>query len=1064
MKVLIANRGEIAARIERAVMALGWTPLRVHTAEEAHMAPEGSIALPQPGVEGYLDVEGIVEAAVDAGADLVHPGYGFLSESAELAARCAERGLRFVGPDPRVLALFGDKGEARRHAVEHDVPVLEATGPRAELADVTALFEAHRDGVMIKAVSGGGGRGMRQIHDAADLAEAYARCTSEAQRAFGDGAVYAERLLAHAKHIEVQVLGDGERVIHLGERECSLQRRHQKIIECAPSPALSPAAREQLGAWARALVEPLGYRGLATVEFLVETTALADGRLDAVFIEVNPRLQVEHTVTEEVTGVDLVQAQLRVAAGESLAAIGLDADVAPAPGVFAIQSRVNAEHVVDGAVVATHGTVTDVDLPAGVRVDHGIAPGTRVDGTFDSLLAKVITRTEGDHAAACSEASRALDALRIEGVETNVALLRELLADPLVREGRAETAHVDRLLAEAAAQAAPDDDATGPVVSTMHGTVVAVAVAPGDRIGARTPLATLESMKMEHPVSAGRSGVVREVLVTAGDQVEPGRVIAVVEPAEHAEDLEESADTIDLDHVRPDLAELLERRARTRDEARPEAVAKRHARGHRTAREMVDRLLEPDTLVEYGTLAVAAQRSRRSMDDLIANTPADGIITGLGTAASPDSSRAGVPCAVLAYDYTVLAGTQGYFNHKKTDRMLQVAREQNLPVVLFAEGGGGRPGDTDTDPLMSAGLTVTTFAAMGRLSGQVPTVGVLTGRCFAGNAALLGSCDVIIATKDSNLGMAGPAMIAGGGLGSFLPEDIGPMSVQGPNGVVDVVVEDDDEAVATVQRYLSYFTDERRDDWTAPDPRRLRHVISENRKQVYDIREVIDGLVDAGSVLELRREFGTGAVTTLVRIEGRAYGLIANNPAHLGGAIDADAADKLARFLQLCDAHGLPIVSLCDTPGFMVGPETEKTATVRHFSRLFVIGSHLQVPAVTVVLRKAYGLGAQAMAAGGFAETTATFAWPTGEIGGMGLEGAVQLGYAKELAAISDEQERQRRYDELVAEQYEAGKAINGAMVLELDDVIDPAQTRQVLVATLAGAPRTGSGRFIDTW
>lgn len=612
------------------------------------------------------------------------------------------------------------------------------------------------------------------------------------------------------------------------------------------------------------------------------------------------------------------------------------------------------------------------------------------------------------------------------------------------------------------------------LIAPLDGVIVAVPLAPGARVAPQTPVVAIESMKMEHPVRAGVAGTVVDVLVAVGDRVVTGQPVARLRPGIDVDDRRDvgaaeaadrrDADAADIDRVRPDLAEVLDRVALTRDAARPNAVARRHAAGHLTARESLALLVDPDTLVEYGTFPVAAQRTRRSVDDLLANTPADGIITALGRIG-------GRECAVLAYDYTVLAGTQGYFGHRKTDRMLELARERRLPVVLFAEGGGGRPGDTDTAPVFVAGLNITTFAAMGGLSGHVPSVGILTGRCFAGNAALLGCCDVIIATAGANVGMAGPAMIEGGGLGTFRPEDIGPMEVQSSNGVVDVVVADDAAAIATARRYLSYFeapgSERETAPWQVVDQRVLRHVIGENRKQVYDIREIVTALADADSVLELRRDFGVGAVTALVRVEGRAMGLIANNPAHLGGAIDAEAADKLARFLQLCDAHGLPVVSLCDTPGFMVGPDAERTATVRHFSRLFVIGAHLRVPMITVVLRKAYGLGAQAMAGGGFTSPVATISWPTGEIGGMGLEGAVQLGFAKELDAIADPAARQERYEHLLAAHYEAGKALNAAMKHELDEVIDPADTRRWIAATLGGwspSPETPASRYIDTW
>ena len=523
-------------------------------------------------------------------------------------------------------------------------------------------------------------------------------------------------------------------------------------------------------------------------------------------------------------------------------------------------------------------------------------------------------------------------------------------------------------------------------------------------------------------------------------------------------------DRPDLDAERPDLTRVLERRDRRMDDARPEAVARRHARGQRTARENIADLVDEGSFVEYGGLAVAAQRARRSEEDLIANTPADGIVTGIGriTSAPAEDTR----CAVLAYDYTVLAGTQGYLNHKKTDRILEIAERQRLPVVLFAEGGGGRPGDTDTT--VASGLDVPTFATMGRLSGQVPTIGIAAGRCFAGNAALLGCCDVVIATRDSTIGMGGPAMIEGGGLGLYSPDEVGPIDVQSGNGVVDVVVTDEAEAVAVARRYLGYFQGVQ-PEWAAADQRTLRHVVPENRVRAYDIHAAIDALADEGSVLELRAGFARGVVTALVRIEGRPMGLIANNPRHLGGAIDTPAADKLARFLQLCDAHGLPVVSLCDTPGFMVGPDAEKQATVRHVSRLFVTAASLTVPFFTLVLRKGYGLGAQAMAAGSFHSPLFTAAWPSGEFGAMGLEGAVRLGFAKELAAQPDEAARQALFDKLVAKAYENGKALNMASYLEIDAVIDPADSRAWLLRGLNAAPRPprrdGKKRpFIDTW
>jgi acetyl-CoA carboxylase carboxyltransferase component len=463
--------------------------------------------------------------------------------------------------------------------------------------------------------------------------------------------------------------------------------------------------------------------------------------------------------------------------------------------------------------------------------------------------------------------------------------------------------------------------------------------------------------------------------------------------------------------------------------------------------------------VEYGPLVIAAQRRRRELDDLIRRTPADGLVAGIGTV---DGHRT----VVMSYDYTVLAGTQGLQNHRKKDRLFELTERLRLPLVFFTEGGGGRPGDTDGTGV--SGLDCMAFSLFAHLSGLVPLVAINSGKCFAGNAALLGCCDVVIATADSNIGMGGPAMIEGGGLGVYEPEDVGPMTVQVPNGVVDIAVADEAEAVAKAKQYLSYFHGPVA-DWACPDQRLLRTIIPENRLRTYDIRAVVDGLADTGSVLELRPHFGVGMVTALVRIEGRPLGIIANNPTHLAGAIDADGADKAARFMQLCDAFDLPLLFLCDTPGIMVGPEVEKTALVRHVSRMFVTGASLTVPFFTIVVRKGYGLGAQTMAGGSFKAPIFTVAWPTGEFGGMGLEGAVKLGYRRELDAIADPDEREAAFQEMVARMYEHGKALSTSTYFEIDDVIDPVDSRRWIVTALDSAPppapRTGKKRpCIDTW
>jgi acetyl-CoA carboxylase carboxyltransferase component len=611
-----------------------------------------------------------------------------------------------------------------------------------------------------------------------------------------------------------------------------------------------------------------------------------------------------------------------------------------------------------------------------------------------------------------------------------------------------------------------------PLCATFAGTVVRVDVAPGNTVEAGAVLVVLESMKMEHVVEAATPGRVDSVAVAPGDAVQTGDLLLTVSSASAADVVstgvrDDAATT--AGGVRPELAELRARVARTLDAGRPEATERRHGRGRRTARENVDDLCDPGSFEEYGGLVVAAQRARRSHEDLVAHTPADGLVAGIGRVNGehfgPDRAR----CAVLSYDFSVLAGTQGQMNHQKKDRLFELAARLRLPVVLFAEGGGGRPGDTDTAAV--TGLDTEAFALFARLSGVVPLVGIVSGRCFAGNAALLGCCHVVIATPDANVGMGGPAMIEGGGLGVFRPEEVGPVSVQVPNGVVDVLCEDEKEAVEVARRYLAYFQGDLC-EWVAPDQSLLRDVVPPDRRRVYDVRRVVELLADEGSVLELRPAFAPGMVTALARLDGRPIGVIANNPLHLAGAIDAPDADKAARFLQLCEAFGLPVLSLCDTPGFMVGPEAEATALVRHVSRMFVVGASLTVPYCCVVLRKGYGLGAQAMAAGSFRRPLFTVAWPTGELGGMGLEGAVRLGFRRELEAIDDPTEREAAFEAMVVRAYEHGKAINVAEHFEIDDVVDPARTRaRVLHALDSCGPRahwseTGSPRrpFVDTW
>ena len=1077
-KLLIANRGEIALRIARAAAALGLPCVAIFSEDDAsalhRLRADTAVALRGEGPATYLDRAQVIAAAKAQGCDAIHPGYGFLSENAAFARACAGAGLTFVGPSHAVLDTLGDKARARALAKGAGVPVIPGSSGETTAEEAQAFLASLPQGaaMMIKAVAGGGGRGMRAVEQGQDVAAPFARCRSEAQAAFGSGALYVERLIRGARHIEVQVAGDASGgLIHLWERDCTLQRRNQKLVEIAPAPSLDPAVRARLLEAALSVARAAGVDSLTTVEFLVEPSG------EVFFLEANPRLQVEHTVTEQVTGLDLVALQLRVAGGETLAGMGLAQDSVPTPRGVAVQLRLNLERMTaQGEALPTAGTLTAYEPAsgAGVRVDGAGYGGLVTNPNFDSLLAKLIVHST-DFPSALKLALRALSETRIEGPSTNSAFLSGLLTRGEVTDWAVDTRLIERIAGEivaalpAQARTAHAEAPEGLIAvrAPLAGKLIGWEVGPGDVVAQGIPVAVIEAMKMEHLVTAAASGRVIALSATPGSVVSDGAILATLEPLDTAGGAVSATSlAADPDHIRADLAEVLARQASLLDEARPDAVARRRKTGSRTARENLAHLFDDGDFLEFGGLALAAQRRRRTPEELRTMSPADGIITGVGQVNGHLFGEEAGRCVGLAYDYTVLAGTQGYYNHLKTDRMLELAEKWRAPVVMYTEGGGGRPGDTDTPG--GSGLTVPTFATYARLSGLVPVVGVNSGFCFAGNAAFLGCSDVVIATKASFIGMGGPAMIEGGGLGTFKPTEIGPVADQSPNGVIDLVVEDEAAATNAARQYLSYFQGART-DWTCPDQRALRAAIPQNRLRVYDIRALIQTLCDEGSVLELRRDFGAGMITALVRIEGKPFGLYANNPHHLGGAIDGEAADKASRFMQLCDAFDLPLIALCDTPGFMVGPEVERTGQVRRVSRMFVTAASMTVPLFCVVLRKGYGLGAQAMAVGSLHEPVFTIAWPTGEFGPMGLEGAVRLGFKRELDAIVDEMARKAAFDERVARMYENGKALNVAALFDIDNVIDPATTRDWLVKGLRATPapqrREGKKRpCIDTW
>ncbi|MDP7627952.1 MAG: carboxyl transferase domain-containing protein [SAR202 cluster bacterium] len=1141
-RILIANRGEIAIRVMRAATDLDISTVAVYSEDDAaslhRTMADSTSALQGNGVAAYLNIEGIIEAAKKSHCDAIHPGYGFLAENSAFARKCVENGIVFIGPDIGHLELFGDKGRAKSAAVAADVPILRGKDRPVTLEEAQEFFATLQSGsgMMIKAIAGGGGRGSRAVTDESQIENSYKRCRSEANNAFGSGDLYVEEFIDNARHIEVQILGDGNgSIAHLGERECSVQRRYQKILEIAPAPNLDGFIRDKIIDAALRLAKSVNYSNIGTFEFLVNTVA-EDPEKAFFFIETNARLQVEHTVTESVTGVDIVQAQIRLAHGDSFEDIGLNVPGLSSPHGYAIQARINMETMTkDGIVRPSGGTLKSYETPngPGVRTDGFGYAGYKTNPSFDSLLAKVITHSPGvKFDTVIQKSLRALSEFRIEGVNNNISFLTNVLRHPDFSDGTVHTRWVDQNVATLAGsdfsdspkrwiesasldsassserQASPltgtapvmvdasdplalfdydrqvkdaesKDGATrenprnpvGPdgsvgILAPIQGTIVQISVVEGGEIRIGQEFLVMEAMKMEHVIKADIAGIVKKINVMPDDIVVEGHSLIFVLETDLGEADVDTKDSVDLDYIRPDLKEAYDRHAYTLDENRPEAVAKRYGRGFRMPRENIAQLVDEGSFKEYGPLVVARQHQRHTDEELRKNTPADGLISGIGSVNGkyfpPTQSRT----MVLSYDYTVLAGTQGGRNHYKQDRMFELAERFKIPLVFFTEGGGGRPGDDRTGPKVA--FDTHTFTQFSQLSGWVPLVGVTNGRCFAGNTALLACCDVIIATEGSTIAMGGPAMVESGGLGVYTPEELGPMSFQVPNGVVDILVKDEAEAVNTAKKYLSYFQGTI-DEWEAPDQRKLRQIVPENRMRLYDMRQIIETIADKDSVLEIREKFGIGVITSFIRVEGKPMGVIANNPHHIAGAIDSDGADKGARFVQLCDAFDIPILSLMDCPGMMVGPDVESTALVRHCVRMFNAGANLTTPMFLTVVRKAYGLGVQAMCGASSFTGFFSVAWPTAEFAGMAIEGSVKLGYRKELEAIEDPEERLAEYQRRVDHAYENAKAVNASAGYGIDDVIDPADTRSWIVMGLNSVPETPERTtkkypYIDTW
>ncbi|MDP3806143.1 carboxyl transferase domain-containing protein [Hydrogenophaga sp.] len=1073
-RLFIANRGEVAMRIARAAADLGIVSVACYAPEDSEglhlLRADEAVALPGHGVAAYLDVEAITEAALRSRCDAVHPGYGFLSENAQLARRCAEKGLVFIGPRPEVLDLFGDKVAARRLVEQLGLPLARGTAQAVSLAEARDFLAQLGPGrsAILKAVAGGGGRGMRVVESAEQLEDAYTRAASEARAAFGADALYIEELIAPARHIEVQVAGDASgQVVHLHERECSLQRRHQKLVEIAPAPGLSADLRERMQQAALALARAAKVHTLCTFEFLVDLSE--PGRF--VFIEANPRLQVEHTVTEEITGIDLVQAQIRLAGGASLSQLGLQQQDIPAPQGCALQLRINMERIgVDGVALPSSGRLHSFDVPSGrgVRLETqgytGLVPPT----SFDSLLAKLIVHTpSGRFADLAERAYRALGEFRIEGVDTNIGFLLNLMRERGWLDGQLDTRFVERhAIRLAAAQTHPLRHASAPLglqevttsapdagvsadmpqgtraqTSPMGGRLVRLMVVPGQLVVQGQAVAVIEAMKMEHTIGADCSGRVLVCLLQPGDSVVAGAALCGIEP-QHVSAAQAGGGEAGAP-AGPDLAleALRQRRHAISDAGRPEAVAALARRGLATARQRIEQLCDAGSFHEIGGLI--------RNTSLPKDAPADGVVAG--------SARIdGRHVMVVAQDFSVFGGSSGHLGEAKMQRVVRQAQQQGFPLVMLLDGGGHRIQDGQSSREYARATPI--FHDLARISGWVPVVCAMMGFGFAANTNYASMADLVIMVRgQSTMGLAGPALVKAGTGQMLEVQALGGAQVQVErNGLADMAVDSEQEALEAIRRFLSFLPSNAGlappglDHCQAPDAQALTGVVPANTRQAYDAHRVVDGLIDLDSGFEFKPGFASNVVTCLGRLQGRPVGLIANQPQVRSGVLDAPAAEKMARFIGLCDAFGLPLVFLVDIPGLQIGPAAESTMLGRRSAKILFELGHATVPRVSIVLRKGYGLGYLAMCGGRSFDADACLAWPTAEICAMSVEGSVDVAYRKVYEADADPvARRQALIDEIRAE-IDPIKAAEG---FGIDDLIEPHETRERLLDILARAP-----------
>lgn len=1105
-RVLVCNRGEIAIRIAKAASLLGIESVGIHAAEDERSLHNAvctrSVRLPAAAsgdpVAAYLDAPSIVEIAKANQCDCVHPGYGFLSENAEFAELCAANDIKFIGPAPDALRLFGDKVAARTLAVELGIPVVPgSSAPVADVAQARDLIAAElRYPVMLKAAAGGGGRGMRAVNSAAELPEALERCASEAGAAFGDSAVFIEQLVVNPKHIEVQVLADQHgHQLHLYERDCSVQQRNQKVLEIAPAPDLAGELRANMFADALKLVAASGYESAGTVEFLVEPET---GRY--YFIECNPRVQVEHTITEQITGFDIVEAQFRIAGGVSLAELGLpDQASVPVPNGFAIQARVVAQGP---------GTLSAYKEPTGpgVRVDGCGYAGYTPPGQFDPLLAKVIGRSNstGSYASALSRTLGALNEFHLSGLPTNLPQLRLLLDNEQVVAGDARTTLIEGL-SGAADTASPSSAGTpvqfleehaGSVASRgtpidlqatpmpelredvgqeairtpMAGAVVEVPVKVGERVAAGDTLLVLSAMKMETVVSAPCAGVIEELQpLSVNDSVASRQIFALLTPTNATGD---TANEYGAQSWAPTLKEVETLRslaaARFAADTEDPGVIRQRNRGKLTCRERIDLLLDDNSFREVGSIAGFASYDEDG--SIAAFTPANSV-GGWG-------NIKGRTTIVCADDFTSRGGHADGAIGAKSGYLDRLAIEMCIPSVRLLDGssGGGsvaamvpeqkKSGESnakESSGAIKAGRPRVAGGGGSFLPGHlgstmyaeqlstVPVVNLLLGSVVGIGAAkaVLGHFSVMVRDV-AQLFVAGPPVVSHAMGYEVTKEELGGWHIHCKNGSVDNLAEDESQAMEMARRFLSYLPPS---VYEAPpvvacsDPIERREeqlftIVPRKRTTTFDVRRAIELMADEGSFFEIGPLWATDQITGFVRFNGHPLGVIASDSQHTnGGALTADGCNKLKRHLDLCDLFHIPVLNLVDNPGFAVGIEHEINSTIRRGGEWMVAFAQVSVPIFTVVMRRSFGVAGNNYATPRSRPSTRVI-WPAADTGGIPPEGGIEAAYKRQLAEAEDPVALKA---ELMARIESARGPVGPLNRFQMEEMIDPRDTRRYI-------------------